>query len=322
MQRSDLSSKSFNQILFVDIMQIGGGVKILSVLFISMIFIGTYARGQGSTTKPAASNASVDTAKNPSASTANSLAPPQGVPAPQPTPIPTNSINGVATPDLSPASPQRAAVQQPSASPMPTPASQPHFEKKWRISAGFGYMLTNQNAQFSNATYIGGGSTVNGSASLNYGSTYVVDLEARYLPTDSWGFIGGLNYEGQRQFKSGTLQGGGYNIDLVGGSGASKVQFITLYANAAYRWGAFYLPFGLNFSNASFTQASGASGTSSASGGVGAEVGVGYMASHNVAVELYSWVTSMSLNTVESGDSINYGSGYFQSDILVLKYVF
>jgi hypothetical protein len=193
---------------------------------------------------------------------------------------------------------------------------------RWHFVLGLGHMIGGGKGQFDDATYSSSTDFIAGEAEFEYSKTYALIAEGRYLPPNSWCFLGGLNYEGEREFERGELRGDGETITLTGGSGASKVQFTTLYASAAYRWKEFYLPFGLNSSGVKFTPARGFTGSHSASGGLGAQAGMGWMIQDRFAVEVYTWVTSMKLKTSASGATIDYGQGYFQSFLLVGKFAF
>lgn len=198
----------------------------------------------------------------------------------------------------------------------------PARDEAWHLSLGLGYILTVPSATFSDITETTGGTTYSGNADLKYKPTYELMVEAQKLPAQHWGLMAGLNYEGERELDSGTVTISGTSVGLSGGSGASKVQFTTVYGNAVYRWDEFYIPFGLNYSLLKFTPASGATESYSANGGVGAQLGVGWRFPNNIELEAYSWVTSMNLKDSGSSTSVDYGNGYFPSLRVYLKYVF
>lgn len=206
--------------------------------------------------------------------------------------------------------------------PAPSPNKAPLATEsggRWQFALGLGYMLSTQDGKFSDAR---AGATT-GEAEFDYEKTYSLIAEARYLPANDWGVLLGLNYEGQRQFDGGTIKGGGVVVTLTGGSDASKVQFSTLYASAAYRWNEFYLPFGLNYSVVKFTPAStGGNQAYDASGELGAQLGVGWFFEEHFAIELHSWVTGMNLRTGSGAAEIDFGSGIFPHLFLMGKYAF
>lgn len=220
---------------------------------------------------------------------------------------------------------QDAAAGSPGAPPVAQPAPQaeaPKPERQWRFGLGVGYQLATSAAQFNNVSVVGGGQQVSATGSLTYNQTYVLSAEGRFVRKHAWGFIGGLDYEGQRQFQSGSFSGGGQTVQLTGGSGASKVQFTSVYASAVYRWEDFYLPFGLNFSFINFTPAAGATATGTTQGGVGAQIGIGYQFNDWFALEAYSWATAMQLNIADSSTSLSTGTGYVPDFVLFAKFLF
>ncbi len=217
----------------------------------------------------------------------------------------------------SPTTNQSAPVEQP---PAPTPEVAP--KKSWQFAIGLGYMVSAKRGTFSDGKLTSGSTVVPGSAELDYKPAASLILEARKLAPNSWGFLGGLNYEGERQLDSGTVRGGGEVLLLQGNSSSSKIQFATFYGSAAYRWDSFYLPFGLNFSAVKFTPAQGSAATHSESGGLGAQLGVGYAFDSGFAIELYDWLTTMNLKTSTATSTVDFGKGYFESIVLVGKYAF
>lgn len=156
---------------------------------------------------------------------------------------------------------------------------------------------------------------------LDYGNSQGLELDYRKLQKNSWGFIGNLSYNLERSvtFLSITYSGGSFSSDV---SSPSKIQITELMANAAYRWDNFYIPVGLNYSMVKFVPASGFSGSHSASGGLGWQLGLGFYTSDNFALELVSKSTLVKLSSTSSGITTNYGTGTMSSTNLMGKYFF
>ena len=196
-------------------------------------------------------------------------------------------------------------------------------EARWQIGVGLGYQLGAADARFDNAEYYSSGTgTIKGEARLRYKRAFAIALEGRNVPRMGWGFIGGIQLEGEREFESGALRGGGVEVMLSGGSDPSRIQFTTLYGSAVFRWNEFYLPFGLNLSQAKFKAAGGFTGTVQASSGIGAQLGAGWRFSDLFVLEAYSWVTSFRLRSTSSTETLDYGLGTFSSLFLIGKFTF
>lgn len=221
---------------------------------------------------------------------------------------------------------QDETTDEPAAAPQPTSTQSPYTQNSrdnsWRFAVGLGLMLGGGTGTFKDAKYTSATDNVSFEAELEYSKIGSLSLEGRYMPQDSWGFMGGFNLEPERKFESGTFKSGGSQASFNGSGDVSKVQFQTVFANAVYRWNIFYLPFGLNISSAKFTAAPGSNSTVTASGIMGAQLGVGWMITDSFAIELYSWVNSMKLKTTNGSETVDYGTGYFSSLRVFAKYAF
>lgn len=206
----------------------------------------------------------------------------------------------------------------------PKPQKQVTSEDKWKFAIGLGYMVSTSDGSFDDVTYIDTSVPISilGTSDLGYSATHSIILEGRKLPSNDWGFAGGLSYEGEREFDSGVLSGDGITVILTGGSDPSKIQTTTLYGSAVYRWNMFYLPLGLNYSLAKFTPAAGFTGSYDVGGGLGAQLGAGWLVSNQFAAELHSWVTALKLKSVDGTETLDYGTGHFRSLVFSMKYVF
>ena len=189
---------------------------------------------------------------------------------------------------------------------------------QWHFGLG-GSLSLRSKLRFDTVTATG--VTGNLVADLDYSNVFSIELEARKINQMSWGLMGGLTFDGERQLTGGSITGGGVSL-VVSDSDPSKIQATVIYGNAVYRWNQFYLPFGLNISAIKFTAASSFTGTSSASGGVGAQVGFGVYVKDNFVIEGYSRAVAVKLSSTSSSSTTNYGTGFLSNVMLTGKYIF
>lgn len=160
---------------------------------------------------------------------------------------------------------------------------------------------------------------MSGDAEVDVKNGLALDLSARYMPKQSWGFIAGLTYDFKREFDGGELTLEGQKFIFDEGGDNDEIQVTVIYANAVYRWNEFYLPFGLNYS---FVDYEAVGGGVDADGGIGAQLGIGYMLSDNFALELMSRATTLELGAKGGGYSIKFKEGMLTSALLIAKYIF
>lgn len=147
------------------------------------------------------------------------------------------------------------------------------------------------------------------------------DLEVRKLGVKSFGYIGTINIDLPRNQTKETLTSGNSKLETT--SQLSKLQAITFLTDAAYRWNRIYVPLGLNYALFNYTAKSGFSGSSTVSGGIGFQIGLGVYAVENFAILAQYRMTAISTKlTSNSGVVDNYGSGYLTSQSVSLKYLF
>jgi hypothetical protein len=186
---------------------------------------------------------------------------------------------------------------------------------------------------------IGVGASLNTSATLHFNQVTVstgvgsyivemqaedvasIELEARNMDQQSWGFIGGLTYDFERKFTGGRITGFGGTVTL-GSTDPAKLKTSVLSANAAYRWENFYLPFGLNYSFVKYTPPASFTGEVSVGGGLGGQLGVGYYISDSIVLEATSRAVLVKLKSTSSSGDVDYGTGYLSSLLLTGKMLF
>lgn len=184
---------------------------------------------------------------------------------------------------------------------------------RWRIALGLGLSL-GSTLKFDDVR--SGSST--GKVEIRYKEGLTGIVEARYLKSNSWGFIGGVSSDSEREVDRMTIESGGTSITIAAGSGPSKLQTSHIFANASYVWEAFYLGFGLNYSFVKFTPATGYAARIEDEGGVGAQLGVGINIHPNIALEAWSRATAVKLKI----DDTDFGTGYLSQLLLQGKYIF
>ncbi len=139
-----------------------------------------------------------------------------------------------------------------------------------------------------------------GTAEVTYKNSFSFDLELRNLQQNSWGFIGIINYEPDKEVTESTYKNntGSYRLIITT---PAKLQTTTLQTNAAYRWGNFYIPVGINYAFFKVTPSS--SGINSkATGGLGYQAGLGFVISDRFILETTYRQTAINLED-------DYGSG-------------
>lgn len=221
---------------------------------------------------------------------------------------------------------ENTSVDTPAAPKEPAPetavASQ-QATRPWKFGIGYGAMtasrpLTFESSRFSNTT-----TTYKGTSEFDLKKANSIFIEARNQPVNAWGVGGGVKIEGDREIEAFTLSVSGATATALAKGNSAKFQFTTYYINTLYTWDQIYVHFGLNGSvvdlkdlNKSVTY------RSETKGGFGAQAGVGFMATPNVAFELTSW--SLGVNQFLGDDTytFNFGDGSVSSTLLAMKLFF
>lgn len=206
---------------------------------------------------------------------------------------------------------QQAAPQPQQASHEPQPAPlekslEPESTPKRRPKFALGLAFSGRTASS------GTGGTATGYAGtftteFEYKEGLSVSLEIRDTPLNSWGYGIGLTYDSTREFDSGSISSGGTTISLTGTGGASQISSNSIEMNAIYRWTAFYIPLGLNYTAMRFTPAPGYTGGFNIYGGLGAQLGLGVHITDAVSIEMISRASGYSLKLTQGGNTTNFG---------------
>ena len=192
-------------------------------------------------------------------------------------------------------------------------------ERSWKTGVGISHG-SNSTLKFDKITVANSATTMSGD--LDYSNVFSAELDIRNMKSNSWGFISGLTLDGERKLTGGSITGAGVTLTTTA-TDPSKISTTVLYANAAYQWENFYLPFGFNYSFVKYTPPTSFQGTFDASGGLGAQLGMGYYVSSHFVSELFSRVVAVKLkSTTASGLAVNFGDGFLSSIQLTAKYFF
>lgn len=150
---------------------------------------------------------------------------------------------------------------------------------------------------------------------LQYQSAMEVGFDIWNTSQNSWGFISGFQYSGDRKLESGTVNG----LPVSTASGVSKYQTHFLYVGGAYRWESFYIPLGLTYGLTKMTPAS--EMNIEVKNGVGALFGIGWFIGDHFVIEYIGRSATTELRIVEGADSEN-NIGTIGSALLNIKYFF
>jgi hypothetical protein len=191
----------------------------------------------------------------------------------------------------------------------------------WHFGVGMGYNMFS-SADFSGASVSlpSASYSANSPITAQFSSAFGLVAELRRLDPHAWGWVTGLEYDFNRVFSSVNVPAKGINVV---GSNSAQLQVGFLYGSAAYRWEKLYTFFGLNYDFVRFS-AAGAGESASGSGGIGAQLGLGYCFVDWLAAEV--GVTALNLNLSWAGDTslgmtanVSYGSGYMRSVFFAAK---
>lgn len=186
----------------------------------------------------------------------------------------------------------------------------------WHFALGGGLSL-GHTAFFSEGTV--SGSTDKFDALITFGPTVELVAEARWMRPYAWGFTGGLQLGSEAKADKYEIKQGGTTTK---GDADAKIQLTTLYGNAVYRWHWIYLPFGLNVTSVKMTPSSGYTGSIDSKGGIGTQVGVGFLVHPNIALETHMFINNWKLEGKSGTTTFDYGTGSLFSWKLQAKYVF
>lgn len=187
---------------------------------------------------------------------------------------------------------------------------------KWKFGAGVSYSM-NGKVKYDSAV----APPFTGTADFTYESGFSLELEARNLATMSWGFVGVLTADSDRKITEGNLYTSGANFSYIT-TDPPKFQTTTVLLNAAYRWNQFYIPFGVNYSVFKVTDRSTFVGSSTATGGINGQAGIGFVINDSFVTELTYRLTTVKWTQVSSGVTTTYDKGNLANIFASVRYLF
>jgi hypothetical protein len=221
------------------------------------------------------------------------------------TPSPTQETKQSAPAEKAALAPVAAPAPVAEAAPAkPVEAESPR-SNHLRITAGFSL---GSKATFPSVKGTNAGTPITGSAEMDIDSAIEIGAAFVHSPQYSWGFSAGFNYQTPRKIKSETDTINGTTTTTTY-SNSPEVQISVIEANAIYRWGAVYLPFGLNYSIPTYNKASGQAGEITVTGAVGGQAGVGFYPADNFTLEIESQVISLRGSEKIGTIDVDYGPG-------------
>ena len=202
-----------------------------------------------------------------------------------------------------------------------TPAQEPAAQHGgqwdgWTVGMGLSLGL-NSKLNFNKVTRTG--ISGEGEAEVDINNAIALDFDLRYMPANSWGVSGGMALESEREVNSVSSTGAVIGNDI---GNNDKFRMLIFYGNGAYRWDQFYIPVGLNVSYVSYYADSGSIWDYDAMGGIGAQFGVGYYLTENVALEFLSRAVGMRLKVTSGATETEYERGWVTNSVLSAKFIF
>lgn len=182
------------------------------------------------------------------------------------------------------------------------------------------YVASADTVKFDNVIVTTGtGATGHAEVNFNSSASYGIGLHLARIEPMQWGYSLGLNYEARRKIKS--IRASGAGGTLYGSyNDGPKFSFVFVEANILYRWEKYYLPFGFNYSVPDIEDI--AATKAEYSGVLGVNVGFAVLMSPDSAVEINYRSLALQINTVESGNTIDYGTGRLSGLTLGWKFFF
>lgn len=186
----------------------------------------------------------------------------------------------------------------------------------WKFGIGLGTSLNYLVAL--SGTGVSAGTPYFTTQTFQHEAATSIALDFRSLNRNSWGMIGGLEYETARALTKFTANG---LNGTVTSANAFKFQTHFIHFGTAYRWDIFYIPLGLAYGLTKFTPATGATYTGTAENGMGAYIGMGWYVNDNFVIEYVSRSATTTLKLVAGADNET-TTGTIGSALLGVKYFF
>ncbi|WP_413560818.1 hypothetical protein [Bdellovibrio sp. HCB209] len=173
----------------------------------------------------------------------------------------------------------------------------------WSLNA---YYSSAKEFLFDGATYSGTSGTGKGEISFDSGGALGGGFNVLIMNPNSWGFSAGGFIESSREIKSVTVKGA--NGTAYGNATGikPKIGFVGAEFNALYRWEKVYLPFGANLTAPYYSDIP---LYMEIQGGLGLQLGMGFLISENAVVEVLVKTIGMRAKYSDGSDTLDYGYG-------------
>jgi hypothetical protein len=202
-----------------------------------------------------------------------------------------------------------------------TPPTKEQKKIKWRVGVGVAFNVNPSAKSDLRVNNRSTAQTVTGEAEFDMDDVASFELDFRRSPSHDWGFIGGLSLSTKTDITSGSITLNGNTVTFSESGQADQVSWAVFSGSIVYRWNEFYIPFGLNFSLIEY-DAQGI--TVDATGGLGAQLGIGFLISHHFSIELLSKAIAYDISYYDSSTNLDImlEEGYISTASLAVKYVF
>jgi hypothetical protein len=156
--------------------------------------------------------------------------------------------------------------------------------------------------------------TDSGSALIHFTPGISLSLNVKKMQPFSWGFIGGIAVDSETRVYGGEVKNGGTTTIYTDSSDNATVRVQNIFANAAFQWRDWYIPFGLNYATADYTPWKGFAGTADVKSGVGMQFGAGGILGEKFHLELMLRLIRLDMETqANTGLKTDYGIGFLST---------
>ncbi len=190
---------------------------------------------------------------------------------------------------------------------------------EWRFAIGLGYNASGSAESDFSIQNLSTLSRANGEVDLDTEPGFNINFEARFLKKNGWGLTMGLDFDFDREVKTGTISSGGTTISVSETDNPDSFTSVVGYGNLVYKWEQFYIPFGLNLSYIDY-KSSGLNVNTTPS--IGAQLGLGYETDSNFAMEMYSRVLGLEMDYIDGNYEVIFEEGLISNIAFRVKYIF
>lgn len=151
---------------------------------------------------------------------------------------------------------------------------------------------------------------------FRFDSGLALAYEYRQAKANSFGFAVGIDYHRDRD--ADTIEIDSTSLSLTGD--VATISFTQLYINAIYKWESFYIPFGINYTSATYTPPNTYTGTLSSDSGIGINFGLGWEVGDKFLIEYGVKSSAFSIKSQDGQNIADYSDGALATSTLWLRY--